>query len=174
MTFDFTKGKYGLAQIIFAGVFTRISDEIDFVGKDKILRDQAIHFVVDGIFYGVWIDFRAETSGHLTFETISKLKGKKVEKYGWTRRNRAHATVMIHKENADWVLYFFKPGEIIELIRKFSDNSKRFKSFGYETEVVLVPLTHLSHKLPVRIPVVGEPDVSGIRGIHEYLKTYQS
>lgn len=167
-------GSDGLGQAILGGLLERISDNVEYVGNNRVLYKQNISFVVDGsVYYGVKIRRSPAKHKDFGFETIRNMddKGKVIET-GWTKRNKAHLTAMIYRDHDEWVLYFFQAGEIIELTQDKKYKKRRIHKYGHTAELVYVPFTHLSHKQPVRIPIIGEPQTYEISQIHEYAKQY--
>ena len=166
------RGQRGLGHALLYSFFTRITDDVDYVGKNKTFKKQNIDFVVDGsVFYGTRVDLRARP--FLSFETIAKFDEKGViREYGWVQNNKAHFTIMIRRDNFDCIMYFFQPGEILTEIKNNPGYGVRYKTNGVLKEFYNIPLTYFSHKKPVRIPIVGEPDVSGLAFVHDYAKEY--
>jgi hypothetical protein len=112
----------------------------------------------------------------MVFETLTEINEKgMVEKYGWATQTKSDAIIKIFRDNHEWVLYVFLAGEMTDLIRSNPKYMERkINPYTKKTyEVCRVPVNDLGHKTPIRVPIVGEPDVSAIRDVHDYISKYK-
>ena len=158
---------FSLASISLPGI------EIINVTKDKLWQKQGVDFIIDDVFYDVKFDTKANSTGNLAFETVSKSKDGVVIKEGWAYSTKANCISYIVLNELRWSFYFFTPNEVLKLVKTNEDNKKSVYNYGYESEVVLIPVSTLSHKKIINIPVIGNFKLStreDFSFIHEFLK----
>lgn len=160
----------GIGESIFYSLLSSLGD-VKSVVRDKKWQAEGVDFILDGVKYDTKFDTKASATGNIALETISRKKDGKVLKRGWVYETGADCIAYIYLDNSYWKTLFFTPHEILTLAERYKDNIKVIKNFGYESEVVLVPLQDLSHKKQLEIPVVGaSPDIDVLRLVHNYLK----
>lgn len=161
----------GIGESIFYLLLDGVNPgNVKTVVKEKEWRDRGVDFILEDVYYDTKFDTKAFSTGNVALETISRRKGKTVEKLGWVHTSQADCIAYIYLENTDWVIYFFTVPEIQKLVENEEYEKKAIKNYGYESEVVLIPIKDLSHKLKMTFPVVGEADVSVLKKVHSYLR----
>lgn len=160
----------GIGESIFFSLLSSLGD-VESVVNDKKWQKLGVDFVLDGVRYDTKFDTKAMATGNIALETVSRKKDGQIIKKGWVYESKADCIVYIYLENSDWSAYFFTPAETRELVKQHPNNIKLIKNFGYESEVILIPLDSLSHKKKLSFPVVGaNPDLSILEFVHDYLK----
>ena len=176
MGFSFSSGLRGIGQVVFYGLLSRVVDDVEFVGLNEMFSKQYVDFTAGNVLYFTNFDSRARMHKSIVFETLTEINEKgMVEKYGWAKQTKSDAIIKIFRDNHEWVLFIFLAGEMTDLIRSNPKYIER-KQNPYtkkEYEVCKIPVENLSHKTPIRVPIVGEPDVSAIRDVHEYISKYK-
>lgn len=161
----------GIGESIFYLLLDGISPgDVKTVVKEKEWRDRGVDFILEDVYYDTKFDTKAFSTGNVALETISRQVGNKVEKLGWVHTSQADCIAYIYLENTSWVIYFFTVPEIQKLVQSEGYEKKPIKNYGYESEVVLIPIKDLGHKLKMTFSVVGGADLSAIRKVHAYLK----
>lgn len=158
--------------LMFASKVLRKS-KLENVTRKKTWQSKGIDFLIDTIKYDVKFDIKAASTGNLALETISKSKDGDVHKEGWIYTTEADCIAYLTLKDTEWVLYFFTPQELKNLVNKYTESRKSVFNYGYNSEVVLVPLTDLTYKQTVSMPLVGEPsarDKNLFKKIHDYLQ----
>ena len=164
----------GVGEAVFLSLISREFDNIRNVTKIKEYQSQGIDFFVDNVSYDVKFDVKAASTGNLAIETISRKKNGRVQKAGWLHTTQADCIVYLTRDNMEWLFYFFTLDELQRLAGDFSEYKKEVYNYGYVSEVVLVPITHLSRKPRLSVPLVGEPEnVELLSTVHNYLKAQQ-
>lgn len=159
----------GIGEAIFYTLLSSLGD-VEVVVSERAYQKQGVDFVLDGIKYDTKLDTLTATTGNVALETISVMKGGKVYRVGWAEDTGADCVVYIYLEGQEWVLLFFRPEEMQRIVSRGYRKAKVYNK-GYESEVVLVPVAELvESKTFMRIPVVGVPDLSILRRVHDYLK----
>lgn len=164
----------GIGESIFLLFASKVllKSKIENVTRVKNYQTKGIDFLVDNTKYDVKFDLKAASTGNLAFETISKQKEDEIHKEGWVYTTKADCIVYLTLTDTDWVMYFFTPGELKNLIKEYTDVRKSVYNYGYTSEVVLVPMEDLKHKQRVILPLVGEPSAHNknlFKKIHDYL-----
>lgn len=161
----------GIGESIFYAVLSYLGT-VKSVVSEKKWQKEGVDFILDDVKYDTKFDTKAFSTGNIALETVSRRKDGKVLKEGWVHQTGADCIAYMFLEDMHWSTYFFTPNEIKELAEEYKDNIKVIRNFGYESEVVLVPLTALEHKKKLRIPVVdGKPDLDLLKTVHNYLKS---
>jgi hypothetical protein len=176
MDFNFSSGLRGIGQVIFYGLLSRAVADVEFVGLNEMFSRQYVDFTAGNVLYFTNFDSRAKVGKSMVFETLTEINEKgMVEKYGWATQTKSDAIIKIFRDNHEWVLYVFLAGEMTDLIRSNPKYMERkINPYTKKTyEVCRVPVNDLGHKTPIRVPIVGEPDVSAIRDVHDYISKYK-
>lgn len=161
----------GIGEAIFYLILSNLG-EVQTVTKEKVWQKKGVDFILDGVYYDTKFDTKAFSTGNVALETVSRRKDGEVIKAGWAFTSEADCIAYIFLENLSWSMYFFTPREIKEFVDGDSYLKKAIKNYGYESEVVLVPLEDLSHKLKLQVPIVGDfTEIHGIEKVHSYLKS---
>ena len=148
----------GIGEALFYSLVSHVfpEKEIEDVTKIKKWQKSGIDFIVDGVYYDVKFDIKANATGNLALETISKSKNGVVEKEGWVYTSKADCVVYVTLVGLDWAFYFFTKPETLNLAKKYKDNKKSVYNYGYESEVILVPKNSLENKKIIFQNVLGE------------------
>lgn len=159
----------GIGEAILFSVLSRLGP-VDSVVKDREWQKIGVDFILENVWYDSKLDTKAFSTGNLALETVSKKKDGQVLKRGWVYTSKADCIAYIFLEGLAWSIYFFSTDEMLELIKSESYKVKSIKNFGYESEVILVPIEDLSHKKKMSVPVVGEADLGVLKTVHGYFK----
>lgn len=159
----------GIGEAIFFSLLSELG-EVKSVVSDRKWQKKGIDFILDDVYYDVKFDTKAHSTGNLALETVSRRKDGEVLKSGWAHTSQADCISYMYLRNSEWSMYFFTPDEIKTIVSNESYDTKVVKNYGYESEVVLVPIEDLSHKLNLVFPVVGVADTSILKKVHTYLK----
>lgn len=159
----------GIGESIFYTLLSKLG-EVKVVTKDKKWQVQGVDFILEDVKYDTKFDTKAFSTGNIALETISRKKDNKIIKEGWVHTSKADCIAYIFLENDTWSIYFFTNTEIKELAAIPTYKIKEIRNFGYESEVVLVPIEDLSYKLKMQFPVVGEASIDVLDKVHTYLK----
>lgn len=161
----------GIGESIFYILLDGLSPgDVQSVVKEKEWRGRGIDFILQDVYYDTKFDTKAFSTGNVALETVSRKEGTKVIKKGWVHTSQADCVAYIFLENSNWSIYFFTVPEMQKMVRIKEYETKSIKNYGYESEVVLVPIKDLEHKAKMSFPVVGEVDLSVLRKVHEYLR----
>ena len=159
----------GIGEAIFFLLLSELG-KVKSVVSDKKWQKKGIDFILEDVYYDVKFDTKAHSTGNLALETVSKRKDGEVLKSGWAHTSQADCISYMYLKNMEWSMYFFTPEEVRSFVSNEEYSTKVIKNYGYESEVVLVPIEDLSHKLNLVFPVVGLADTSILKRVHEYLK----
>jgi hypothetical protein len=159
-----------IGESIFFLLLSKLGQVVSVV-KDKKWQSKGVDFVLEEVYYDTKFDTKAFSTGNLALETVSRKKDGVVVKEGWVHTSEADCIAYMYLENTDWSIFFFTPEEIKRLATTRGYETKVIKNYGYESEVILLPIEDLSHKLKMTFPVVGEvPDIEIIKKVHKHLK----
>lgn len=160
----------GIGEAIFYLLLSKLG-EVKSVTKDKFWQKKGVDFILEDVYYDTKFDTKAFSTGNVALETVSRRKDGETLKDGWAFTSEADCITYIFLEDLSWSMYFFTPKEIKEFVDEDGYTKKSIKNYGYESEVVLVPLGDLSHKLKLQVPIVGDfTEIHGIEKVHNYLK----
>lgn len=160
----------GIGEAIFYTLLSKLG-EVKAVTKDKEWQKMGVDFILDGVFYDTKFDTKAFSTGNVALETVSRRKDGKILKDGWAYTSEADCISYIFLEDANWSIYFFTPVEIKTVVECEDYEVKSIRNYGYESEVVLLPLADMGHKLKMTFPVVGDvSDISILEKVHTYLR----
>jgi len=176
MKFKFSSGLRGIGQAVFYGLISRVASDVEFVGLEDMFRRQHVDFTADNVYYFTNFDSKARPNKNLVFETITEIDSKGiVKKYGWASQTKADAVIKVFRENHEWILMVFLAGEMTDIIRSNPKYIKRhFNPYNkMYVETARVPMKDVSHKTKIRVPIIGEPDVSILMDIHNYISKYK-
>lgn len=160
----------GIGEAIFYTLLSRLG-KVESVVKDKKWQKKGVDFILDGVYYDTKFDTKAFSTGNVALETVSRRKDGEILKEGWVHTSEADCISYIYLENDRWVIYFFTPEEVKKFAEEESYDIKSIRNYGYESEVVLLPLEDMGHKLKMTFPVVGDvKDLSVLKKVHTYLR----
>lgn len=160
----------GIGESIFYTLLSRLGT-VESVTSKKEWQKKGVDFLLDGVKYDTKFDTKAFSTGNVALETISRKKDNEVIKYGWVHTTEADCIAYIFLENVTWSTYFFTPEEMKGLVANPDYQTKEIKNYGYESEVVLIPLQDLSYKLKLNFPVIGDTgSIDVLHKVHNYLK----
>lgn len=164
----------GIGEAIFYTLLSKLG-KVESVVKDKKWQKMGVDFILDDVYYDTKFDTKAYSTGNVALETVSRRKDGEVIKEGWAHTSEADCISYIFLENDMWSIYFFTPEEIQRIVEDSDYAIKSIKNYGYESEVVLLPLEDMGHKLKMTFPVVGDVgDISILEKVHTYLKENKS
>jgi hypothetical protein len=159
----------GIGEAIFYLMLSTLG-EVQSVAKDRKWQKLGVDFILGDVYYDTKFDTKAFSTGNIALETVSRQKNGEVLKSGWAHTSQADCIVYIYLENTNWSMYFFTPEEVKSIVNRDYE-TKTIQNYGYESEVVLLPLSELSHKLKITFPVVGGfEDTELLKKVHTYLK----
>lgn len=159
----------GIGESLFYLLLSRLG-KVKSVVSDKKWQKMGVDFILDDVYYDTKFDTKAFSTGNIALETVSRQKDGVVLKSGWAHTSQADCIVYIYLENTDWSMYFFTPDEVRKLVDR-NYPVKTIKNFGYESEVVLLPIEDIGNKLKLTFPVVGEfTEIEPLKKVHNYLK----
>lgn len=160
----------GIGEAIFYTLLSKLG-EVKAVTKDKEWQKMGVDFILDGVFYDTKFDTKAFSTGNVALETVSRRKDGKILKDGWAYTSEADCISYIFLEGSHWSIYFFTPVEIRTFVDSGDYEVKSIRNYGYESEVVLLPISEMGKKLKMTFPVVGEvQDMSILKKVHTYLR----
>ena len=163
-----------IGESLFAVMMTLAGYEIESVTTERDYQKRGIDFIVDTVYYDTKFDTKAQSTGNITLETISSKKEGRETKLGWSITTEADCVVYIYLFGTEWHMLFFTLPEMTQLLKKPYER-KVIRNYGYEGEVVLVPIKDLDYKKVVKVPVMGDVgDLSTLHYIHNYLRKLKS
>lgn len=161
----------GIGESIFLSLMQNITEDIEVVSTKREWQSKGIDFLIDGVTYDTKFDLKAASTGNMAIETISRKKDNIIHKEGWLTTTEADCIVYMFKNDLDWRLYFFTIGQLAKLEEAHRENKKEVFNYGYQSEVVLIPLSALGKKKYASIPVTGEipgEQIELLKTIHSY------
>lgn len=157
---------YSLLDILSPG-------NVKVVTAVKEWQAKGVDFVLEDIYYDVKFDTKANSTGNLAFETVSKSINGNIIKPGWVYASEADCIAYMYLNGLNWDMFFFTPPEIKKMVDSSNYQVKPIKNTTYESEVVLVPISSLGHKQKMEIPVAGTVNTQVLEFVHKTLKTYK-
>lgn len=162
-----------IGESIFFSLLSRLGN-VESVVTDKEYQAKGVDFVLDGVYYDTKLDTKANHTGNVALETVSVKKDGSVVKQGWVHTTQADCVTYIFLAGTHWNVLFFTPYEMQKMVATPNYQTKQIKNYGYESEVVLVPLADLEHKSKLLVPIVGDlEDISLLEKVHSYLKEHK-
>lgn len=160
----------GIGEVIFFSLLSELG-KADSVVNDSKWQKLGVDFVLDDVYYDTKFDTKAFSTGNIAVETVSVRKNGEVKKKGWVHTSKADAISYIYLENENWTVLLLSLPYLKRIIKEDSLKKKSIRNYGYESEVLLVPLERLKRVPKIRIPVVGGgKDITRLKKFHKNLK----